>query len=217
MNVSTRTTPHASVLTLDKAACTLPQKHSSSYYGYYGFRDWTVTDDERLFGILSGYRYTLRVNSAAGQLPPHPRNGHLLEMTHGRASIPTTSHRPWVSTRALRTIGTRTRCGWHNAHEPASTLTTSQVMVRARTRARISSVTPLLPAQVGSAVARTVAAPSKCSGVSRSSGSTFYMRCQKTRRTTTAPAGGMVGVRQFLCPDSVIDHSTDLPTRLPPV
>ena len=47
-----------SVITLDKASCTLPQKHSSSYYGYYGFRDWTVTDDERLFGILSGYRYT---------------------------------------------------------------------------------------------------------------------------------------------------------------
>ena len=47
-----------SVITLDKAACTLPQKHSSSYYGYYGFRDWTITDDERLFGILSGYRYT---------------------------------------------------------------------------------------------------------------------------------------------------------------
>ncbi|MEC8152179.1 MAG: hypothetical protein VX068_05985, partial [Candidatus Thermoplasmatota archaeon] len=47
-----------SVITLDKAACTLPQKHPSSYYGYYGFRDWTVTDDERLFGILSGYRYT---------------------------------------------------------------------------------------------------------------------------------------------------------------
>ena len=47
-----------SVITLDKASCTLPQKHSSSYYGYYGFRDWTITDDERLFGILSGYRYT---------------------------------------------------------------------------------------------------------------------------------------------------------------
>ena len=61
-----------SVLTLDKAACTLPQKHSSSYYGYYGFRDWT-TDDERLFGILSGYRYLL-VNSA-------PVNYHcILEM-----------------------------------------------------------------------------------------------------------------------------------------
>ena len=47
-----------SVITLDKASCTLPQKHSSSYYAYYGFRDWTITDDERLFGILSGYRYT---------------------------------------------------------------------------------------------------------------------------------------------------------------
>ncbi|MEK9650774.1 MAG: hypothetical protein VW102_01095 [Poseidonia sp.] len=47
-----------SVITLDQASCTLPQKHSSSYYAYYGFRDWTVTDDERLFGILSGYRYT---------------------------------------------------------------------------------------------------------------------------------------------------------------
>src|SRR6056300_1434847 len=47
-----------SVITLDQASCTLPQKHSSSYYAYYGFRDWTVTDDERLFGILSAYRYT---------------------------------------------------------------------------------------------------------------------------------------------------------------
>jgi hypothetical protein len=47
-----------SVITLEQAACTLPQKHSSSYYAYYGFRDWTITDDERLFGILSGYRYS---------------------------------------------------------------------------------------------------------------------------------------------------------------
>ena len=47
-----------SVITLDQASCTLPQKHPSSYYGYYGFRDWTITDDERLFGILSGYRYS---------------------------------------------------------------------------------------------------------------------------------------------------------------
>ena len=46
-----------SVITLDQASCTLPQKHSSSYYAGYGFRDWTITDDERLFGILSGYRY----------------------------------------------------------------------------------------------------------------------------------------------------------------
>ena len=47
-----------STITLDKAQCTLPQKHSSTYYGQYGFRDWTITDDERLFGILSGYKYT---------------------------------------------------------------------------------------------------------------------------------------------------------------
>ena len=47
-----------STITLEQASCTLPQKHSSSYYAYYGFRDWTVTDDERLFGILSGYRYS---------------------------------------------------------------------------------------------------------------------------------------------------------------
>jgi len=47
-----------SVITLDQASCTLPQKHPSSYYAYYGFRDWTITDDERLFGILSTYRYT---------------------------------------------------------------------------------------------------------------------------------------------------------------
>lgn len=47
-----------STLTLDKAQCTLPQKHSSTYYGQFGFRDWAITDDERLFGILSGYKYT---------------------------------------------------------------------------------------------------------------------------------------------------------------
>ena len=47
-----------STIVLDEAQCTLPQKHSSTYYGQYGFRDWTITDDERLFGILSGYKYT---------------------------------------------------------------------------------------------------------------------------------------------------------------
>ena len=35
-----------------------PQKHSSSYYGMWGFRDWALSDDERLFAILSGYKYT---------------------------------------------------------------------------------------------------------------------------------------------------------------
>tara|TARA_B110000483_G_scaffold24056_1_gene28268 strand:- start:2449 stop:7851 length:5403 start_codon:yes stop_codon:yes gene_type:complete len=46
-----------SVITLDQGQCTLPSLHSSSYYGSYGFRDWTITDDERMFAILSGYRY----------------------------------------------------------------------------------------------------------------------------------------------------------------
>ena len=46
-----------STILLEQASCTLPQQPSSSYYSYYGFRDWTITDDERLFGILSTYRY----------------------------------------------------------------------------------------------------------------------------------------------------------------
>ena len=46
-----------SVITLDQGQCTLPSLHPSSYYGSYGFRDWTITDDERMFAILSGYRY----------------------------------------------------------------------------------------------------------------------------------------------------------------
>jgi hypothetical protein len=46
-----------SVITLDQGQCTLPTLHPSSYYGSYGFRDWTITDDERMFAILSGYRY----------------------------------------------------------------------------------------------------------------------------------------------------------------
>ena len=69
-----------SIITLDQAQCNLPQKHSSSYYGYYGFRDWTVTDDERLFGILSGYRYTYGSNA--------PVNYHrVLEMDISRDSV----------------------------------------------------------------------------------------------------------------------------------
>ena len=46
-----------STITLDQADCTIANLHPSSYYGSYGFRDWTVTDDERMFAILSGYRY----------------------------------------------------------------------------------------------------------------------------------------------------------------
>ena len=69
-----------SIITLDQAQCTLPQKHSSSYYGYYGFRDWTVTDDERLFGILSGYRYSYGTSA--------PVNYHrVVEMDISRDSV----------------------------------------------------------------------------------------------------------------------------------
>ncbi|MEC8609034.1 MAG: hypothetical protein VXY42_00860, partial [Candidatus Thermoplasmatota archaeon] len=46
-----------SVITLDQNGCALPMKYSSAYYGMWGFRDWVVTDDERLYAILSGYRY----------------------------------------------------------------------------------------------------------------------------------------------------------------
>ena len=41
-----------------ESACTLPQDPSSTYYKGYGFRDWTITDDEMLYGIFSTYRYS---------------------------------------------------------------------------------------------------------------------------------------------------------------
>ena len=69
-----------SIITLDQAQCNLPQKHSSSYYGYYGFRDWTVTDDERLFGIISGYR---SVSSSTAPVNYH----RVLEMDISRDSV----------------------------------------------------------------------------------------------------------------------------------
>ena len=46
-----------STINLDQADCTIATLHPSTYYGSYGFRDWTITDDERMFAILSGYRY----------------------------------------------------------------------------------------------------------------------------------------------------------------
>ena len=46
-----------STLTLEQGSCTLPSNPSSTYYAAYGFRDWTVTPDEKLYGIFSTYRY----------------------------------------------------------------------------------------------------------------------------------------------------------------
>ena len=51
-NASLDTTIH-----LDQGNCVLPQDPSSSYYKGYAFRDWALTDDERLFGIFTTYKY----------------------------------------------------------------------------------------------------------------------------------------------------------------
>ena len=40
-----------------ESSCTLPQDPTSTYYKGYGFKDWTITDDEMLYGIFSTYRY----------------------------------------------------------------------------------------------------------------------------------------------------------------
>tara|TARA_Y100000766_G_C18916824_1_gene612256 strand:+ start:5865 stop:11231 length:5367 start_codon:yes stop_codon:yes gene_type:complete len=40
-----------------ESSCTLPQDPSSTYYKAYGFKDWTITDDEMLYGIFSTYKY----------------------------------------------------------------------------------------------------------------------------------------------------------------
>jgi hypothetical protein len=40
-----------------ETSCTLPSDPSSTYYRGYGFRDWTITDDETLYGIFTTYRY----------------------------------------------------------------------------------------------------------------------------------------------------------------
>lgn len=46
-----------STITLEQGNCILPPNPSSTYYSSYGFRDWTITSDEKLFGIFSTYRY----------------------------------------------------------------------------------------------------------------------------------------------------------------
>ena len=46
-----------STINLDQGSCSLPQDPSSSYYKGYGFRDWTITDDETMYGIFTTYRY----------------------------------------------------------------------------------------------------------------------------------------------------------------
>jgi hypothetical protein len=43
------------VIHLEQATCTLPP--DPSFNQAYTFRDWTITDDERMFGIFTTYRY----------------------------------------------------------------------------------------------------------------------------------------------------------------
>jgi hypothetical protein len=45
-----------STITFDQANCQLQPVYPSTYYGQYGFRDWTLGPDEKLYGILSGYK-----------------------------------------------------------------------------------------------------------------------------------------------------------------
>ena len=44
------------VIHLEQASCTLPSEPNSNKA--YTFTDWTITDDERMFGIFTTYRYT---------------------------------------------------------------------------------------------------------------------------------------------------------------
>ena len=40
-----------------ETGCTLPQDPSSTYYKSYGFKDWTINDEEMLYGIFTTYKY----------------------------------------------------------------------------------------------------------------------------------------------------------------
>lgn len=55
-----------STITLEQSTCDLPDDPSSSFRKSYGFRDWTVTDDERMFGIFTTYR-----NHYSAEAPAH--------------------------------------------------------------------------------------------------------------------------------------------------
>ena len=42
----------ASSVTFDEGSCNIPNPTGPTYYSYYGFRDWTIGDDEKMYGIL---------------------------------------------------------------------------------------------------------------------------------------------------------------------
>ena len=87
-----------SIITLDQNGCTLPNKHSSSYYGQWGFRDWVVTDDERFTlscPATSTSTRQLRIRCIIVFL-----NSTYRMRTNGFASI-RSSHKATVITQAL--------------------------------------------------------------------------------------------------------------------
>ncbi|MFL2968589.1 MAG: hypothetical protein ACJZ6A_05505 [Candidatus Poseidoniaceae archaeon] len=51
-----------------ESACTLPQDPSSTYYKAYGFKDWTITDDEMLYGIFTTYKYSYSTSTPTQHL-----------------------------------------------------------------------------------------------------------------------------------------------------
>ena len=42
----------AATVQIDEANCNIPSPTAPTYYSYYGFRDWTIGDDEKLYAIL---------------------------------------------------------------------------------------------------------------------------------------------------------------------
>ncbi|MDP7042899.1 MAG: hypothetical protein QF807_02670 [Candidatus Thalassarchaeaceae archaeon] len=42
----------ATTVKFDEGSCNIPSPTAPTYYSYYGFRDWTIGDDEKLYAIL---------------------------------------------------------------------------------------------------------------------------------------------------------------------
>ena len=195
MNDSTPTTPRGIAITLAKASCTF-RKSTSSYYAYYGFRDWTITDDERLFGILSGYRH-LRVQRTVNY--HRAGNGHLprrhLDLHRFRHLSPVGEYTGIAYDREMGKVW------WSQRHEP-TVRPTSQAM-NLDTRSSEFYPTPPHPAPLG-----VRPHDNKCGGL-EVNGSTFYMRCQ--RLTDNDRANLRRGLfRLVFGVDSRVDHPTDL-------
>ena len=52
----------ATSIVIDEASCNIPSPAGSTWSAYYGFRDWTIGDDEKLYGILGLNRQYSSIN-----------------------------------------------------------------------------------------------------------------------------------------------------------